>query len=191
MDSDGPTAVALTVHAPAWEDGLGEDAEPPESLGALAARIVRATLAAAARTPWLAAGEVSLLLTDDREIRALNATYRHKDRATNVLAFPGLDLIDGWAEGDRPPAVVLGDVVMSHERLIAEAGELAKAPVDHFAHLLVHGTLHLIGYDHEDDGRADAMEALEAAILRKLGRAAPYLPGHDVADRPAATGATS
>ncbi|NJO38796.1 MAG: rRNA maturation RNase YbeY [Rhizobiales bacterium] len=187
MDSDGPTTVALTVNAPAWEDGLGEEPEPPQPLQAVAARIVRATLEAAARTPWLKAGEVSVLLTDDREIRALNAAYRQRDRATNVLSFPGLDLADGASGVVRPPAAaMLGDIVMSHERLMAEADELAKAPLDHFAHLLVHGTLHLLGYDHEDDGRALVMEALEARILKTLGRAAPYTPASEVDAGPAA-----
>ncbi|MEZ5931448.1 MAG: rRNA maturation RNase YbeY [Alphaproteobacteria bacterium] len=191
MDSDGPTTVALTVNAPAWEEGLGEDLDPPEPLDAAAERIVRAALAAAVVTPWLKAGEVSLLLTDDREIRALNAAYRNKDRATNVLSFPGLDLIDGKADVGRPPAAVLGDIVISHERLVAEAAELEKAPLDHFAHLLVHGTLHLLGYDHEDDGRAEVMEALEARVLKTLGFAAPYAPVAEAEDQPAALSVAS
>lgn len=180
MDSNGQTTVALTVNAPAWEDGLGEEPEPPEPLQALAERIVGAALERAAVTPWLMAGEVSLLLSDDREIRALNASYRDKDRATNVLSFPGLDVVDGVAKVERPPLPALGDIAMSHGRLIAEAAELGKAPIDHFAHLLVHGVLHLLGYDHEDDPRAEAMEGIEAEILKALGFAAPYGPTANV-----------
>lgn len=168
MDIDGSSTVALTVASTLWQDRF-------EALEPLALRIVRATLDQAALEPWLKAGEVSLLLTDDPEIRALNATYRARDRATNVLSFPGLDLIDGQATMTPPPGpAVLGDVVMSFERLAKEALAQQKGLVDHFAHLLVHGTLHLLGYDHGDDARARVMEGLEATILKTLGFSAPY-----------------
>lgn len=176
MDSDGPTTVALTVTAEAWRTAIDE-LEPPEALHAFAERVVRAALDAGTVVPWLQTGEVSLLLTDDHEIRGLNDTYRSKDRATNVLSFPGLDLTDGQTDmASSPGAAILGDIVISHERLMAEAGELGKAPIDHLAHLLVHGALHLLGYDHDEDQRAEAMEALEAEVLQSLGRAAPYAP---------------
>ena len=168
MDSDGSTTVVLTVASASWQEALGD-------LGPLAERIVAATLRQAAIAPWLEAAEVSLLLTDDQEIGALNATYRSKDKATNVLSFPGLDLIDGQAD-KRPPSgpALLGDIAISLDRLIAEAKTEGKAIHDHFAHLLVHGTLHLLGYDHDDDLRAETMEGLEASILDQLGFAAPY-----------------
>lgn len=180
MDSDGSTTVVLTVSSAAWRAALG-DLEP------LAERIVGATLEQAAKARWLAAGEVSLLLTDDCEIRSLNATYRSKDRATNVLSFPGLDLVEGTAlQGNAaeraatasppPGPVLLGDVAISLDRLRAEAAAEEKALHDHFAHLLVHGTLHLLGYDHDDDAQAEIMERLEASILETLGFAAPYAP---------------
>lgn len=183
MDSDGPKTVALTVTASAWRDAI----DGLEPLDALAERIVRAALEASAAETWLKAGEVSLLLTDDDEVQALNAAYRQKDRATNVLSFPGLDLVNGKAATPQPAVpAVLGDVVMSIDRLLEEAGELSKAPIDHFAHLLVHGTLHLLGYDHEDDARAEMMEAVEGRVLEGLGFAAPYEPMTDVDDgRPA------
>lgn len=168
MDIDGPSTVALTVASTAWHDAF-------EALEPLALRIVKATLDQAAPAPWLKAGEVSLLLTDDPEIRALNATYRARDRATNVLSFPGLDLMDGQTSMAPPPGpAVLGDVVISFDRLAEEAAEQQKDLTDHFAHLLVHGTLHLLGYDHGDDARADVMEGLEAIILKTLGFSAPY-----------------
>lgn len=168
MDIDGSSTVALTVASTAWQDAF-------EALEPLAARIVRATLDQAATAPWLKAGEVSLLLTDDEEIRALNATFRARDQATNVLSFPGLDLVEGRAETPAPPGpILLGDVVISFERLAEEATEQQKALVDHFAHLLVHGTLHLLGYDHGDDAQAQLMEGLEATILKTLGFSAPY-----------------
>ncbi len=174
MDSDGPTTVALTVTAEAWRTAIDE-LEPPDALQAFAERVVRAALGAGTAVPWLQTGEVSLLLTDDDEIRGLNNSYRAKDRATNVLSFPGLDLADGQTAMASPPgAAILGDIVISHERLMAEADELGKAPIDHLAHLLVHGALHLLGYDLDDDRRAEVMETLEAEILRSLGCAAPY-----------------
>ena len=176
MDSDGSTTVVLTVASAAWREALG-DPEP------LARRIVKATLAQAAGAPWLEAAEISLLLTDDREIRSLNAAYRSKDRATNVLSFPGLDLVDGAADIPPPPErALLGDIVISLDRLRAEAAAERKALRDHFAHLLVHGALHLLGYDHDDDVRAEVMEGLEASILETLGFAAPYAPASDAVD---------
>ncbi len=192
MDTDGPTTVALTVSADAWLEVLDEPDEPPDALSSWVERVVRKALDAATDVAWLKTGEVSLLLTDDREIRELNAAYRQRDRATNVLSFPSLDPVDGVIDGRRPPGMVaLGDVAISHERLATEAIELDKAPVDHFAHLLVHGTLHLLGYDHEDDDRAEAMEALEAKILASLDFAAPYAPVADVEGECSALSAVS
>ena len=168
MDSDGSSTVALTVASTAWQDAF-------EALEPLASRIVRATLDEAAAVPWLKAGEVSLLLTDDEEIRALNAAYRSRDRATNVLSFPGLDLVDGQTPTIPPPGLaMLGDIVISFERLAEEALAEKKGLIDHFAHLLVHGTLHLLGYDHGDDAQAQVMEGLETDILKTLGFSAPY-----------------
>jgi len=176
MDSDGPTTVALTVTAEAWRDAVG-GLDPAAALEAFAERTVSAVMDTATAASWLKAGEVSLLLTDDQEIRALNKAYRSHDRATNVLSFPGLDLREGHVDMAPPPgSAMLGDIVMSHECLIKEAAELEKAPIDHFAHLLVHGVLHLLGYDHDSDERAEVMEGLEAKILKTLGHAAPYAP---------------
>ncbi|MEM8949865.1 MAG: rRNA maturation RNase YbeY [Pseudomonadota bacterium] len=192
METDGSSTVALTVANTAWRDafdaleasGALEAFDALQALEALVDRIVRAALDEAAATPWLRTGEVSLLLTDDAEIRTLNATYRERDKATNVLSFPGLDLVDGKAS--KPPLpgpVTLGDVAISFERMAEEAKAERKGQTDHFAHLLVHGTLHLLGYDHTDDGRARVMEDLEAVILKSLGFSAPYAAFAD-ADHP-------
>ena len=109
-----------------------------------------------------AKGELSILLTNDKEIQALNKTYRGKNKPTNVLSFPQ----------DAP---LLGDVVMALETLKREAKEQDKTFHDHFCHLFIHGVLHLLGYDHENDKDQDKMESHEKKILHKLGIANPYI----------------
>lgn len=112
--------------------------------------------------------EISILLTDDAAIRDLNARWRGKDKATNVLSFPA-------AAPDRlHDARALGDIVVALETVLDEAKREDKTPADHLAHLIVHGVLHLIGYDHETDNEAEEMEALETRILAGLLIADPY-----------------
>ena len=113
--------------------------------------------------------EVSLVFTDDAAIRQINAQWRDKDKATNVLSFPAFPL----EPGDMP-GPMLGDIVIAHETVTAEALDLDKSFEDHLAHLLVHGFLHLFGYDHIDTDDADEMEALETRILASLGLSDPY-----------------
>src|SRR6187399_2591802 len=107
---------------------------------------------------------LTIALADDRRVRALNARDRKKDKPTNVLSYPS---------GERD---FLGDIVLARQTVWREAREQKKTPADHVAHLVVHGTLHLLGYDHET-GEADAerMEALERRVLKRLGIADPYL----------------
>ncbi|HZH52659.1 MAG TPA: rRNA maturation RNase YbeY [Microvirga sp.] len=112
--------------------------------------------------------EVSVMLTDDAHIRELNRTWRGKDKPTNVLSFPATE--QPGAVGPRH----LGDIALACETLVRESEEESKALADHFAHLIVHGILHLLGYDHEDEAEADAMEALEVKALATLGIADPY-----------------
>jgi probable rRNA maturation factor len=116
--------------------------------------------------------EASILLTDDRHVRQLNRDYRGVDRATNVLAFA---LLDGCAERDGVP-LLLGDVIIAYETAATEAQDARKTLADHLSHLVVHGILHLLGYDHGTDAEADAMERLEVSILTSLGVADPYPP---------------
>ena len=111
---------------------------------------------------------LALRLTDDAEMRALNATFRHKDKATNVLSFPSHD-----AEVMDEPSF-LGNIAIGYETVRREAEQDGKTFADHLAHLLVHGCLHLVGYDHQDAAEAEAMEALEIMILDDLGLANPY-----------------
>ena len=112
-------------------------------------------------------GEVSVLFTDDGRMAALNRDYRGQDKSTNVLSFPG--------GGDRETTpVLLGDIVLAYETIEMEAGASCITLADHTSHLLVHGFLHLIGYDHQTDTEAAEMEALETSILAGLGIADPY-----------------
>ena len=121
--------------------------------------------------------EVSVKFTDDDEVKALNAAYRDKDKATNVLSFPMVEpeLLDSIAGADGGE-VLLGDVVLAHGVCVAEAAEKGVATETHAAHLVVHGTLHLLGYDHET-GEADAeeMERVEREALSAIGIADPYV----------------
>jgi len=144
--------------------------------------------------------EVSLALAGDRLVQRLNRTYRKRDKPTNVLSFPAADIAGpksrkregAWSQPPRQP-VLLGDVIVAFETTDAEAAAQGKALGDHLAHLIVHGTLHLLGYDHERLAQARRMERLEVAILAGLGVADPYAVEALVARRratlrPAATG---
>ena len=126
----------------------------------------------AADAAWNAAGsgtaELSILLSDDAEVRILNRDYRAKDRPTNVLSFPAGD------EGAAGRPRLLGDVVLALETIEREAAAQSKPLADHLSHLTVHGVLHLLGHDHQTETQATAMEALETEILRGLGIADPY-----------------
>ena len=128
----------------------------------------------AAGLPAMAAEpEVSLVFADDARIRALNRQYRGKDRPTNVLSFPAAPLDSGRL---GPP---LGDIVMARETIAAEAAAEGLNFTDHLTHLIIHGFLHLVGYDHETDDEAAVMEQLETAILGRLGIADPYAESAD------------
>jgi probable rRNA maturation factor len=119
--------------------------------------------------------EISIRLTDDAEVQMLNRQYRGKDKPTNVLSFPMVqaDLIDSLANTDDGE-VLLGDIVLALETCAREAGERGVPLEDHVAHLIVHGTLHLLGHDHMSDAEAGAMEAIEQAAMAALGLHDPY-----------------
>jgi probable rRNA maturation factor len=129
------------------------------------ARLVRrAARAAIAGTRRRAACALNVALADDRYVRTLNARDRKKDKLTNVLSYPS---------GEK---AFLGDIVLARQTVWREARQQKKTPTDHLAHLVVHGVLHLLGYDHEtSDEDADRMEALERRVLAKLGIEDPYL----------------
>lgn len=113
--------------------------------------------------------ELSLVFTDDVNIRTINAKWRHIDKATNVLSFPAFPIQPG-----QRPGPILGDIVIARETVQREAQEENKSFDDHLSHLIVHGLLHLTGYDHQNDDEAEQMESLERKILASLGISDPY-----------------
>jgi probable rRNA maturation factor len=140
-----------------------------ENAEALAQRAAEAATVVAGRDGE--AVEVTVMLTDDTQLRELNRTWRGKDRATNVLSFPSPEP-PGMTAASGPRH--LGDIALAYETLVREAEEESKPLAHHFAHLVVHGVLHLLGYDHEVEAEAERMEELEVKALSSLGIADPY-----------------
>jgi probable rRNA maturation factor len=136
--------------------------------------VIHRAIEAAAEVADADAGEAELaiMLTDDRGIRTLNRNWRGFDKATNVLSFPALQPTGPAGPDDAPR--MLGDIAIAFETTRKEADEERKPFDHHLSHLAVHGFLHLIGYDHENDADADAMESLERDILAQLGIPDPY-----------------
>lgn len=115
--------------------------------------------------------ELSVVLTGDAQIADLNKAWRDRTGPTNVLSFPAAGM-------PGAEVAILGDVVLARETIVREAEAQGKSFADHLSHLIIHGVLHLLGHDHEDDAEADAMEALERNILEDLGVADPYDADH-------------
>ncbi|WP_415642088.1 rRNA maturation RNase YbeY [Sphingomonas antarctica] len=160
--------VAVALEAP-WPKGDWEE---------LAEKAVRAGLE---RTPHAeladlaAVVEVSVRLTSDAEVQTLNRQYRQKDQPTNVLSFPMVqpDVLPSLANSDDGE-ILLGDIALAHETCAREATERGVTLEAHAAHLIVHGTLHLLGHDHMNDAEAEAMEAIERDAMAALGLHDPY-----------------
>jgi probable rRNA maturation factor len=125
--------------------------------------------------------ELAVMLTDDAGIRTLNQNWRGIDKPTNVLSFPALQPPSGQEADDAPR--MLGDIAIAYETTRREADDEGKPFSHHLSHLSVHGFLHLVGYDHEKDGEAEVMEALERDILATLGIPDPYAERDPSADR--------
>jgi probable rRNA maturation factor len=124
-----------------------------------------------------APAEMSLVLADDALVRTLNRDYRDKDKPTNVLSFALLDDLDDTDDDlarDEGMPILIGDVILAFETVQREAREQGKSVGDHLTHLVIHGVLHLLGYDHLSDPDADRMERLETSILARMGIADPY-----------------
>ena len=140
--------------------------------GALASRsVARQAIAAAVIESGVAlrrSAELSVHLVDDAAIRAVNAQWRAKDAPTNVLSFPAVEA-SGLAE-----ARLLGDILIAFETVTREAADDGKPLADHYRHLVIHGFLHLLGFDHVEADAAEAMEAVERRALARLGVADPY-----------------
>lgn len=161
--------IIVETPCPGWHDALA-DCDNRCRDAALAA------LAAAPPEECRAVIEIGIRLTDDAEVRDLNARFRGIDTATNVLSFPMTDCAPGAQATPLPPGqpLALGDVVLAFETVRGEAAAQGKSLADHLGHLVVHGMLHLLGYDHLDEAQAVAMEDLETDILAGLGVADPY-----------------
>ncbi|WP_439514934.1 rRNA maturation RNase YbeY [Oceanibaculum nanhaiense] len=159
--------VAVDVADPVWQAAV-------PGLEGLVERAALAALAEAGAPGGCVDGpaELAVRLTDDAELQALNRQYRGKDRPTNVLSFPGD--ADDALPGEPAP---LGDLALAYGTVAREASEQGKSLADHLSHLIVHGTLHVLGYDHETEAEAAEMEALEVRILSGFGISDPYLLG--------------
>ena len=155
-----PIDFDLTIEAGAWPDEA--------QLATLVGQAIAATFAELG-PGRPGTSEVGVVFTDDARIRELNATWRSKDKATNVLSFPAFP---ETKTGPLPP--LLGDVVLASETITGEAALEGKPLKDHISHLVAHGLLHLLGYDHETDTDAEEMEALERRILTRLAIPDPY-----------------
>jgi probable rRNA maturation factor len=155
-----PRAIALRVEAPAWRRALPGAGKLVRRAGHAALKVAALT-AGVIESSALPAGGLCLVLADDALQRRLNREFRGRDKPTNVLSF------------EAAPGA-LGDVVLALETIAAEAEAQGKTLADHVAHLVVHGVLHLRGYDHETQGQARRMERLEIEILAGLGIADPY-----------------
>jgi probable rRNA maturation factor len=154
-----------------------EEWDSSRSWDGLVRRAAEAAIAESA-FPQLATGdrqvEISVLLTGDAEVRDLNAEYRGKHQPTNVLSFPMIDPEDLLNANVAGPELLLGDIILARGVCEAEAAAKAMSVEDHATHLLVHGTLHLLGYDHHGEAEAADMEAREVRALARLGIANPY-----------------
>lgn len=156
-------SVTVSVANPGWEN-------LPVAATSVARRAAEAALTAAG---CAANSELGVVLTGDDELRSLNCRYRGRDKTTNVLSF-ALDQVAGAPESEQ----LLGDVYVALETVRREATAQDKSVADHLSHLVVHGVLHLLGYDHAADVDARRMESLEIGVLGAMGIADPYAERH-------------
>ena len=163
MKSATPT-VDIIVDSPLWKARRGVKA------------VLQRAIAEAAAMAATTEGELAIVLTDDSAIRALNRDWRGKDQPTNVLSFPAPNHPPAGRLADQVAGKVrlLGDIVIAYETMAREALAEHRPFRHHLAHLAVHGFLHLVGHDHIADAQADAMEALEIAVLARLKVPNPY-----------------
>ena len=172
MSSEPDVIVGLMIADPAWRDiDINTDLENFVETMARTAFL-------SADSDWLPSSDVidiSIVLTDDESIQDINAEYRGKNKPTNVLSFPQFSHEDKDLNTMKDlDFLPLGDVILSRETIMREASEQGKQIDAHIAHMIVHGVLHLLGYDHINDSDAVQMESLEGLILNSLGFENPY-----------------
>jgi probable rRNA maturation factor len=172
----GNLDISFSLEAGDWEAAVADVEQLVEAAA-------RAAFEAAERPEILdnAPAEMSLVLADDALVQTLNRDYRDKDKPTNVLSFA---LLDGSDDSDDDTddvlareegmPILIGDVILAFETVQREAREQGKSIENHLTHLVIHGVLHLLGYDHQSDPDADRMERLETSILARMGIADPY-----------------
>lgn len=163
MSTEPTQSIEVAIEADAWFAIVTDPAK-------LATDAIHAALHAT-QPAQAKRAQVSVLLCDDDTIADLNKRFRGIAKPTNVLSFP---TADDHADMVGQEPVFLGDIAVAAETLQREAAEQGKTPEAHLTHLLVHGTLHLLGFDHQDDAEADEMEDHERAILASIGIADPY-----------------
>jgi len=132
---------------------------------------VNETINSASKSPHRLA---VVMLSNDESVQELNKTYRGKDKPTNVLSFPSTENFHETTQKQKEP-VHVGDIILAYETVINEAKRDKKPIKQHFSHLVIHGVLHLLGYDHENETQAQVMEALESELMNQLGYDDPYL----------------
>jgi probable rRNA maturation factor len=163
--------VDISIPEPSWEETCPDS----ETI------VTRAIEAVIAHSPvakkLITSGvepEISVVLANDDLIHTLNREYRDKDNPTNVLSFAMLDGDNGWEAPNHPGPCVLGDLVLAFETVKRESEAESKSFDDHFMHLVIHGMLHLLGYDHIEDREAEVMESIEIQILKDMNIKNPY-----------------
>ena len=165
------TDIDISILEPSWETTSPSCDEIVETA-------VEATLAASPVARKLIKDgvelEISIVLAHDELVQELNREYRDRDKPTNVLSFAQLDGDDGWEAPKQPGPCTLGDLILAYETVEKESKEEQKPFDHHLTHLVIHGILHLLGYDHLNDSEAEEMESLEIQILSGLGITNPY-----------------
>lgn len=164
-----PLEVTVQLKTPAWKSPLRPYCK---TVREICAETIAATKLAKLDCHWT----MAVLLADDAFIKELNKDYRGKNKATNVLSFPSEEAIEAHAKAfAKQGEFELGDIILAYETVEREAAEQGKTFAAHAKHLIIHGTLHLLGHDHMEEKEASKMESLEIKILKKHGIDNPYL----------------
>ncbi len=175
-DPDPDSPLFIEIDTDAWSQDLPD-------LDQTARHAMQATLDATC--PGMTEIGIALRFSTDDAVQTLNRTWRGKDSATNVLSFAALDMTAGSLPEPEFPGqpIELGDIILAYETCVREASEQGKPLAHHVSHLVTHGILHLLGYDHLDDAEAERMEALETLILAGLNIPDPYADPGTTEDR--------